>query len=143
MIASLYRDEFFADKMEADDFGTRFLFEMTDHRVANHLVELFQRVGHGKNRLAQRFRGVAPLGRLAHDEDDFVHVRPPKIKTAGEPDRPTGGWNFLALTRPAIPRRYLPGGRRRTAAAAPRRSRGWSPAAPRSASPPPRPRPRS
>src|ERR1035441_7122437 len=112
--------------MEADDFGTRFLFEMTDHRVANHLVELFQRVGHGKNRLAQRFRGVAPLGRLAYDEDDFVHVSTSQNTTAGGPDRPTGGLNCVALTRPAILRRFLPGGRRRTAGASPRRNPGWS-----------------
>ena len=30
-----------------------------------------------RDRPAQRLGGVAPVGRLAHDEDDLVHVRPP------------------------------------------------------------------
>src|ERR1035438_7076473 len=142
-VAASYRDQFFTDKMETD-FGTGLLFDVTDHCIANHFVEFFERVGHGENRLAQGFRGVAPLRRIAHDEDDFVHVRPPKQETAGWPAfRPAGKLKRAPPTRPAILRRSLRGGRRRIASASPRRSPGWHREAPRSASLPPHPRPRS
>ena len=47
-VAPSYRDQLFADEMEADDLGTGLLFEVTDDRIANHFVQLFQRAGNGK-----------------------------------------------------------------------------------------------
>jgi hypothetical protein len=38
--------------MEADDFGTGLLLEVTDHCIANHFIKFFKRAGNGKNRLA-------------------------------------------------------------------------------------------
>src|ERR1019366_8264894 len=75
----------FAAEMEPDDLRTGLLFEVTDHRIANHLVQFFQGVGHGKYRLAQRFGGVAPLGPLTMKMISFMFDLP-KTKTAGEPD---------------------------------------------------------
>ena len=37
-VAASYSDQFFTDKMESYDFGAGLLLEMTDHRIANHLV---------------------------------------------------------------------------------------------------------
>jgi hypothetical protein len=37
-VAPSYGDQLFTDKMEADDFGPGLLFEMTDHRIADHFV---------------------------------------------------------------------------------------------------------
>jgi hypothetical protein len=71
-----YRDEFFADKMQADDLGTGLLFKVTHHGVPHHFVEFFQRLGNGENRLTKGFRNIAPLGRLVHDEYDLVRTRP-------------------------------------------------------------------
>ena len=73
--------------MEPDDLRTGLLFEVTDHRIANHLVQFFQGVGHGKYRLAQRFGGVAPLGPLTMKMISFMFDLP---KIAKPPASLTG-----------------------------------------------------
>ena len=60
--------------MQSNDLGTGCFLKMTNHRVAHHLIQLLQRIGSGKDQLAERLCRVSPLGRLRNQENDLVHL---------------------------------------------------------------------
>jgi hypothetical protein len=43
------------------------------YRVPDHFIQLLNGIGDREDRLAERFGGVASLGRFMHDENDLGH----------------------------------------------------------------------
>ena len=68
-----YRNDFFSNEVQANDLGTLGLFEMAEHRVADHLVQLLERIRDGKNGLPESLRGITAFRRLVDHENDLVH----------------------------------------------------------------------
>ncbi len=70
---ALGRNDFFSNKVQADDFWTFFVFKVTAYRIADHLAQFVERVCFGEDGSREGFGFKAALGGFLHDEDDFVH----------------------------------------------------------------------